>query len=78
MHALARIVSASYNLSFGQACALLLPEVATLQLRRGTANEETVAALVRMFAAGSGDASGSSVGVPELLSEMTERVRDDL
>ncbi len=78
VHALARIVSASYNLSFGQACALLLPEVATLQLRRGTANEETVAALVRMFAAGSSDASGSSVGVPELLSEMTERVRDDL
>lgn len=78
VHALARVVSASYNLSFGQACALLLPEVAALQIQRGSANEATVAALTRMYAAGSSGTGGDTVGVPELLAEMTQRVRDDL
>eukprot|EP00946_MAST-07B_sp_MAST-7B-sp1_P001992 g1992.t1 len=78
VHSLARVVSASYNLSFGQACALLLPEVASVQIQRGVANNTTVSEMLGILSSGSTAPGDTNADVPKLLRDMTEGVRDNL
>ena len=78
VHALARVVCASYNLTFGEACAILLPKVAAWQIERGLASESTIASMVRIFSMGSSLPNASSLTLPELLSDLTAKVRSDL